>query len=57
MEHFRRWLLYDKLPWDLGYPPLAEFDNIFPFLISQWNARQKLEAETRADFERRKQGR
>ena len=50
----RLWILYDKYPWELGYPPYAEFDNLFPLVIKEWNKRCKFEMERQKEFEEAK---
>jgi hypothetical protein len=47
-------MMYDKMPWDLGYPHWEEFDNIMPFIIGQVHNRRKRDEEISKDFEDKK---
>jgi hypothetical protein len=49
MEHALRWINYQKLPTDFGYPMYVELDNIFPFIIDQSNRREKERIESERD--------
>lgn len=43
--------MYDKLPWELGYPHWEEFDNIMPFVIGQIYKKRKRDEEVAKDYE------
>lgn len=36
-----RWINYERLPSDLGYPMYAELDNILGFIVDEYNKREK----------------
>jgi hypothetical protein len=48
MFHFLNYANFDRLPWELGYPHYLEFQNIFPFMLKEWNKKLKIDAETEA---------
>lgn len=51
------YILYDKFPWDLGYPPYAEFDNLFPFVIKELHKKEEHKRKTEKDFDDQKNSR
>jgi hypothetical protein len=46
--------MYDKLPWELGYPQWEEFDNILPFVIGQINKKRERDKEIADEYEKQK---
>ena len=50
-KFIRLYRIYDKYPWELGYKPYVEFDNIFPLMIREINKRMKQEADKERDFQ------
>jgi len=46
--------MYEKYPWELGYPHWEEFDNIMPFITTQIHKKRKREEEIAKDYENQK---
>jgi hypothetical protein len=57
MEHALRWIHFGKLPVDVGYPMYVEIDNILPFVVNEYNKREKERMEDERDAEKKKQDR
>jgi hypothetical protein len=47
-----KYIDYDKLPWEMGYPHYEELDYIFPFIIREWKKRVNEEMERNAEWEK-----
>lgn len=47
-------MIYDKMPWELGYPHWEEFDNIMPFIIGQVFKKRKRDEDIAKDFAEQK---
>jgi hypothetical protein len=48
--------MYEKYPWELGYPHYEEFDNILPFIMSQINKKKKRDEDIAKDYEEQQRG-
>ena len=51
-----KYIAYKKFPWEMGYPHYEELDNIFPFIVIEWNKRVKQESEKKSEWEKTKSG-
>ena len=50
-----KYIDYDKLPWEMGYPHYEELDNILPFIIREWKKRIKEHIEREKEWQETRQ--